>query len=101
MSGKQHVAQWHPEAGRFLSPNQSCQDYEKPGHFAKSKLVAMHLGKVTFSQPMVISAPSDLKIGEEVLVIRNGDLIGSARCKAAGWEWNGGIGRLAKSQHRL
>ena len=50
---------------------------------------------------MVISAPSDLKIGEEVLVIRNGDLIGSARCKAAGWEWNGGIGRLAKSQHRL
>ena len=50
---------------------------------------------------MVVNAPSDLKVGEEILIIRDGELLGSARCRAAGWEWNGGAGRLAKSQHRL
>jgi len=39
--------------------------------------------------------------GMEILVIRDGKLLGSARCKAAGWEWSGSAGRLAKSQHRL
>ena len=50
---------------------------------------------------MIKSAPNDLRIGEEVLVIRDNQLLGSARCVAAGWEWKGGVGRLAKSQHRL
>ena len=101
MSGKQHVAQWHPEVGRFSFTKSILPRLRETGTLREIEIGGDAPWKGDIFAPMVISAPSDLKIGEEVLVIRNGDLIGSARCKAAGWEWNGGIGRLAKSQHRL
>ena len=101
MRGKQHVAQWHPEVGRFSFTKSILPKLRETGTLREIEVGGDAPWKGDIFAPMVITAPSDLKIGEEVLVIRNGELIGSARCKAAGWEWNGGIGRLAKSQHRL
>ena len=49
----------------------------------------------------VISADSNIRVGDEILVMQNGLLVGSARAEAAGWEWPEGAGRLARSQHRL
>ena len=101
MDGKQHVAQWHPDAGRFSFTKSILPRLRETGTLREIEIGGDAPWKGDIFAAMVISAPSDLKIGEEVLVIRNGDLIGSARCKAAGWEWKGGLGRLAKSQHRL
>ena len=101
MNGKQHVAQWHPEVGRFSFTKSILPKLRETGTLREIEIGGDAPWKGDIFAPMVISAPSDLKVGEEVLVIRNGELIGSARCKAAGWEWKGGLGRLAKSQHRL
>ena len=49
----------------------------------------------------VISVNGSIRIGDEVLVYQNGELIGSARAEAAGWEWPNGPSRLARAQHRL
>jgi hypothetical protein len=38
---------------------------------------------------------------DEVLVMQDGGLVGSARAEAPGWEWPDGPGRLARAQHRL
>ena len=59
------------------------------------KLVGdLHLG-------LLESWPEDLKVGEEVLLIQKGVLVGSARVLAPSWEWNGTPGRLAKLRHKL
>ena len=54
----------------------------------------LHLG-------LLKSWPDDLKVGEEVLLIQKGVLVGSARVLAPSWEWNGTPGRLAKLRHKL
>ena len=50
---------------------------------------------------MVISHDSSILVGDEILIIQNNKLVGSARSVAPGWEWPLGPGRLAKSRHRL
>ena len=101
MNGKLRVAQWHPDAGRFSFTKSILPKLRETGTLREIEIGGDTPWKGDIFPAMVISAPNDLKIGEEVLVIRDGELIGSARCRAAGWEWKGGLGRLAKSQHRL
>ena len=101
LKDKQHVAQWHPNSGRFSFTKSILPILHETNTLREIEIGGDAPWKGDIFPAMVISAPSDLKIGEEVLVIRDGQLLGSARCKAAGWEWNGGVGRLAKSQHRL
>ncbi len=101
MDGKQQMAQWHPDAGRFSFTKSILEKLRETGTLREIEIGGSDAWKGDIFAPMVISAPRDLRIGEEVLVIRDGNLLGSARCTAAGWEWDGGVGRLAKSQHRL
>ena len=101
MQGKQQVAQWHPDSGRFSFTKSILEKLRETGTLREVEIGGNDAWKGDIFAPMVISAPSDLRIGEEILVIRDGKLLGSARCMAAGWEWKGGVGRLAKSQHRL
>ena len=49
----------------------------------------------------VIDYQGSIRIGDEVLVYQNDQLIGSARAEAAGWEWPNGPSRLARAKHRL
>ncbi|MEE2759242.1 MAG: DUF5591 domain-containing protein [Candidatus Thermoplasmatota archaeon] len=101
MDGKQQMAQWHPDSGRFSFKKSILPILRKTQTLREVEIGGDAPWKGDIFPAMVISAPDDLKIGEEILIIRGGELLGSARCKAAGWEWKGGIGRLAKSQHRL
>ncbi len=101
MDGKQQMAQWHPDSGRFSFTKSILPILRKTQTLREVEIGGDAPWKGDIFPAMVISAPDDLKIGEEILIIRGGELLGSARCKAAGWEWKGGIGRLAKSQHRL
>ena len=101
MNGKQQMAQWHPTTGRFSFTKAMLPRLRETGTLREIVIGGDAPWKGDIFPHMVNSAPDDLKIGEEVLVIRDGNLLGSARCKAAGWEWKRGAGRLAKCQHRL
>ena len=101
MKDKQQMAQWHPDSGRFSFTKSILPILRETKTLREVEIGGDAPWKGDIFPAMVISAPDDLKIGEEILIIRDGELLGSARCKAAGWEWKGGLGRLAKSQHRL
>ena len=101
MKDKQQMAQWHPDSGRFSFTKSILPFLRETRTLREVEIGGDTPWKGDIFPAMVESAPPDLKIGEEVLIIRDGELLGSARCKAAGWEWSGGAGRLAKSQHRL
>ncbi len=101
LKGKQQMAQWHPSTGRFSFTKAILPKLHELGTLRTVEIEGDGPWKGDIFHGMVKSAPNDLRLGEEVLVIRDEKLLGSARCTAAGWEWQGGIGRLAKSQHRL
>ena len=101
MKDKQQMAQWHPDSGRFSFTKSILPTLRETGTLREVEIGGDSPWKGDIFPAMVVNAPNDLRIGEEILIIRNGELLGSARCKAAGWEWKGGVGRLAKSQHRL
>lgn len=102
LEGKQQMAQWHPSVGRIafsksLLPRLAEHDVLRRIEL-KSEVTSW---RGDIFRAMVESAPNDIRVGEDLLVYRDGALIGSARAEAAGWEWNSAMGRLAKSQHRL
>ena len=101
LRNKQQMGQWHPETGRFSFTKALLPTLHETG-----TLRTIHIGgdgswNGDIFASMVESAPADIRSGEELLVMRDGTLLGSARALASGWEWQGGIGRLAKRQHRL
>ena len=101
LKDKQQMAQWHPDSGRFSFTKSMLPILRETGTLREVEIGGDSQWRGDIFPGMVLNAPSDLKVGEEILIIRDGELLGSARCRAAGWEWNGGAGRLAKSQHRL
>ena len=101
MKDKQQMAQWHPDAGRFSFTKSILSTLRETGTLREVEIGGDLPWKGDIFPTMVVSAPDDLRIGEEILIVRDDELLGSARCKAAGWEWKSGAGRLAKSQHRL
>jgi len=50
---------------------------------------------------MIAHHDASILAGDEILVLQEGKLLGSARSIAPGWEWPLGPGKLAKSRHRL
>jgi archaeosine synthase len=101
LKGKQQMAQWHPDSGRFSFTKSILPILRETGTLREVEIGGDAPWKGDIFPAMVVKAPNDLKIGEEILIIRDDILLGSARCMAAGWEWAGSAGRLAKSQHRL
>ncbi len=101
LKGNQQMAQWHPTTGRFSFTKAMLPKLREKRTLREVEINGKEPWKGDIFHGMVHSAPQDLRLGEEVLVIRDEKLLGSARCTAAGWEWQGGVGRLAKSQHRL
>ena len=47
------------------------------------------------------SVDKRILIGDEVAVLQNNNIIGSARAIAPGWEWAKVPGKLARARHRL
>jgi len=101
LKNKAQMAQWHPDSGRFSFTKALLPTLRETATLREIVITGTDKWRGDIFPAMVESAPADLRVGEEVLVIRDGELIGSARCMAAGWEWANGAGRLAKSQHRL
>ena len=101
LRGKEQLAMWHPRDGRFAFAKGTLE------MLAESKTLSeVHLndgpklGGDIFS-PMIKKVAGDVRIGDEILLFRGGQLIGSARSIASKWEYFGSPGMVAKTKHRL
>ena len=95
------MAKWDPRRGRFLLSKSSLETMRG---LKLLKSVEIHSGMDWVGDifpSMIASHDRSILVGDEILVIQDGKLIGSARALAPGWEWPLGPGKLAKSRHRL
>lgn len=95
------LAKWNPRIGKF-----SFSKFSLPLLANLGALREVHLHDDVkwvgdIFPPLVKSYDPLIRVGNELLVFRGGELIGSARAVAPGWEWPHGPGRLARSRHRL
>lgn len=97
----EQMAKWDPRRGRFLFSKASLE-----------VLWGLNLLRAVEIRPeidwigdifpsMVQECDRSILVGDELAVIQEGKLLGSARAVAPGWEWPFGPGKLAKSRHRL
>ena len=101
MRDGEQIAMWNPRLGRFAFSKACLPNLLEVDALPVVELNSKSEWRGDLFSTNVISADSTIRIGDEVLVMQAGELVGSARSEAAGWEWPNGAGRLAKSQHRL
>ena len=101
MRGREQIAMWNPRLGRFAFSKACLPSLLDTNALPRAEVDPESDWRGDLFSSNVISADSTIRIGDEVLVMQSGELVGSARSVAAGWEWPNGAGRLAKSQHRL
>ena len=95
------MAKWDPRRGRFLLSKSSLETMRG---LKLLKSVEIHPGLDWVGDifpSMIAQHDRSILVGDEILVIQEGNLLGSARSVAPGWEWPLGPGKLAKSRHRL
>jgi archaeosine synthase len=95
------MALWNPRSGRFSFSKAALPILESCGALGRVELISDFDWRGDLFSSNVQSADQNICIGDELLVYQDGELIGSARAEAAGWEWPNGPGRLAKAKHRL
>jgi len=101
MRDGEQTAQWNPRSGRFAFSKASLPLLDACDAVPRINLKPGLEWRGDLFSTNVESAESGIRAGDEILVMQEGQLIGSARAEAAGWEWPDGPGRLARSQHRL
>ena len=95
------MAKWDPRRGRFLLSKASLETMREL-NLLKSVEIHPGLDWVGDLFPsMIAHHDASILAGDEILVLQEGKLLGSARSIAPGWEWPLGPGKLAKSRHRL
>jgi len=95
------LAKWDPRRGRFLLSKASLEIMHQLNLLKVVEINDELDWKGDIFPNMVINHDSSILVGDEILIIQNNKLVGSARSVAPGWEWPLGPGRLAKSRHRL
>ncbi|MCH1591902.1 MAG: DUF5591 domain-containing protein, partial [Candidatus Thalassarchaeaceae archaeon] len=95
------LARWNPRDGRFAFSKKCLPLLFSSKCFPAVSIVEGHDWKGDIFPTNIESSTGEIRVGEEVLVTQGGQLIGSARSVAPGWEWPFGPGRLAKARHRL
>ncbi len=100
-SGKEQIAKWNPKTGRFSFSKKGIQILNDLG-----LLPTVHISpgidwKGDIFSSIIESVDKRILIGDEVVVLQNNEIIGSARALAPGWEWAKVPGKLARARHRL
>lgn len=95
------IALWNPHSGRFSFAKAALPSLAENKTLPCVELTAEADWRGDLFSTNITRSDPAIRVGDELLVYQNGELIGSARAEAAGWEWPNGPGRLAKAQHRL
>jgi len=101
MLGEVQLAQWNPERGALSLTKSSLPILHE--HDSIPVVEISHEGSWSgdiFSH-MVVDYDPSIRVGADLLVLRDGELIGSARASTPGGAWPNSPGRLARSHHRL
>ena len=97
----EQMAKWDPRMGRFLFSKSSLNTLWKLGILRKVEIHSGMEWKGDIFPNMIEDYDPSIMMGDEIAVIQDGKLLGSARAVAPGWEWPFGPGKLAKSRHRF
>lgn len=95
------IALWNPRSGRFSFSKAALPLLDSCNALPRVELTPEADWRGDLFATNITRADQGIRAGDELLVFQNGELTGSARAEAAGWEWPSGPGRLAKAQHRL
>ena len=95
------MAKWNPFGGRFSFSKYSLPILNDLGVLKKVELKNSVNWTGDIFQGYLEGHDPLIKSGDELLVLQDGALVGSARAVAPGWEWPHGPGKLAKSRHRI
>ena len=95
------IAQWNPRTGRFAFSKSCLPLLDACDALPRVLLRTGVEWRGDLFATNVESAEAGIRAGDEVLVMQDGGLVGSARAEAPGWEWPNGPGRLARAHHRL
>ena len=101
LKNDEQLAKWNPRDGRFAFSKKSLPLLFESGKFPTLGICEGHKWKGDIFPTNIESIAGEIRMGDEILVTQNDELIGSARAVAPGWEWPFGPGRLAKARHRL
>jgi len=95
------LAKWDPRRGRFLFSKSSLEKMWELNLLKTVEIIPEVNWIGDIFPGMILNHDHSILVGDEILIIQEGELIGSARSLAPGWEWPLGPGKLAKSRHRL
>ena len=101
MEGKTQLAIWHPDSGRFAFSKAVLPILAETSTLPE---VHLHPGpplEGDIFPAMVSEVVGDVRVGDEVLIFREGKLVACGRSSVAKWEYFGSSGRLIKTRHRL
>jgi len=101
LQGKEQLAMWHPKDGRFAFAKGTLDLLAKESTLCEVHLIDGPKLEGDIFSPMIKQVLGDIRIGDEILLFRSGELIGSARSLASKWEYFGSPGMVAKTKHRL
>jgi len=95
------MAKWDPRRGRFLLSKSSLETMRGLNLLKIVEIIPEVDWVGDIFPGMIDHHDRSILVGDEILIIQEGKLLGSARSLAPGWEWPLGPGKLAKSRHRL
>jgi archaeosine synthase len=95
------MAKWDPRRGRFLLSKSSLETMRRLNLLKTVEIIPEVDWIGDIFPGMIDHHDRSILVGDEILIIQEGKLLGSARSLAPGWEWPLGPGKLAKSRHRL
>tara|TARA_B100001750_G_C15484510_1_gene587502 strand:+ start:99 stop:1862 length:1764 start_codon:yes stop_codon:yes gene_type:complete len=101
LDGKEQLAMWHPQDGRFAFAKGVLNLLAESKTLTEVHLIDGPKLEGDIFSPMIEKVVGDVRIGDEILLFRSGKLIGSARSIASKWEYFGSPGMVAKTKHRL
>jgi predicted RNA-binding protein len=101
MLGNEQLAQWNPERGGLSLSKSSLPIIYRHDSLPVVEIVHEGSWSGDIFTHMVRDYDPSIRSGADFLVVRDGELIGSARAIVPGGAWPDSPGKLAKSHHRL
>ena len=95
------MAQWLPERGALSLTKAAAPRLLQHDSLPRISIKPGVEWKGDVFSTILESFDMDIKQGGDLLVLQDGELIGTARASLACWGWPASPGRLARAHHRL
>ena len=100
-NGKIQFAQWNPDRGTFSLSKNSLETLNQNNSLRKVWIKEDIDWKGDIFASNLKNCDVGIRLGEDILVMQENRLIGSARSVVSEWEWLSPVGRLARAHQRI